>query len=90
MIRKSLIVTGKVQGVGFRFFVKLNATSLNLTGFAKNLDNGDVLIEVQGQLNSIDILKEKLYKGNGFCLVSSISESNLEIVPAAKNSFLMY
>lgn len=89
MVRKSLIVKGKIQGVGFRFFNKMNCSTLGLTGFAKNLDNGDVLVEVQGDLEKISKLINILYKGNGFCKVSSIEETDMELITNEKK-FNMY
>ena len=89
MVRKSLIIKGKVQGVGFRFFNKLSCNGLMLTGFAKNLDNNDVLVEVQGNLSDIDKLINILYRGNGFCKVSSIKITDITLISNEKN-FNMY
>jgi len=47
MIRKELIVQGKVQGVGFRPYVYKLATKLNLEGFVLN-NNIGVIIQIQG------------------------------------------
>jgi len=51
------IVKGKVQGVGFRATTKLIAEKLQLTGFVRNLSNGDVEICAQGEK---EILKQLL------------------------------
>lgn len=51
--RYQIIFSGIVQGVGFRYEAWLIAQKLGLTGFAENLPNGDVLMEVQGQENKI-------------------------------------
>ncbi len=51
--RYKIIFSGTVQGVGFRYEVWLIAEKLRITGFAKNLPNGDVLVEVQGPKNKI-------------------------------------
>ncbi len=51
--RYRILFKGTVQGVGFRYEVWLIAEKLKLTGFAKNLANGDVLVEVQGPKNRI-------------------------------------
>lgn len=56
VIRYQLIFSGIVQGVGFRYEMWLIAEKLELTGFVKNLENGDVLAEVQGPKNRIDHL----------------------------------
>lgn len=89
MIRKQFIATGKVQGVGFRFFVKFTATPLNITGKAENLDDGSVLIEAQGTNENIQKLTEKLFKGNGFCKLENLEESTLNVI-ADEKLFKMY
>ena len=77
MFRYLIIASGRVQGVGFRFFCQLNAASLNLTGFAKNLDNGDVEIEVQGEKEKIDLFISKIKEGNRFVRVSNLDISQI-------------
>ena len=51
--RYEIIFSGIVQGVGFRYEAWLIAEKLELTGFAENLSNGDVRMEVQGPKNRI-------------------------------------
>ena len=50
--------SGRVQKVGFRLEIYLLAKKLGLTGFAENLPNGKVLMEVQGEREKIDFLLE--------------------------------
>ncbi|WP_333647511.1 acylphosphatase [Lacrimispora sp.] len=47
-IRRHIYVSGRVQGVGFRFRTQHFAVGLGLTGWVKNLDDGRVEMEVQG------------------------------------------
>ena len=47
MVRYYIIVEGRVQGVGFRFFCTMNARTTDLTGWVRNMDNGMVEMEVQ-------------------------------------------
>ncbi|EOU1840146.1 acylphosphatase [Clostridium perfringens] len=79
MIRKEFLVSGRVQGVGFRFFCMYQASLLSLTGYAENLDDGQVLIEVQGDESSIRKFKTKILNGNGFSRVISIDEKDLTV-----------
>lgn len=79
MLRKEYLVSGKVQRVGFRFFCKYQADLLFLTGYAKNLDDGKVLIEVQGEEEALRKFKSQLLKGNGFCRVTNIEEKELNL-----------
>lgn len=49
-----IVVNGLVQGVGFRYYVHRHATSLGLSGFAANLIDGRVDIEVEGERSAIE------------------------------------
>lgn len=51
--RYRIIFIGRVQHVGFRLEVCELAKRLELTGFCRNLENGDVLVELQGPKNKI-------------------------------------
>jgi acylphosphatase len=42
MIARKYIVSGRVQGVGFRWFAKSQADKIGVLGFVRNLPNGDV------------------------------------------------
>jgi acylphosphatase len=44
-----IIVSGVVQGVGYRYFIARAAGDMRLTGYAKNLFNGDVEIHAEGE-----------------------------------------
>lgn len=72
MPRYNIIVSGRVQGVGFRYFVQTLANRLNLKGWVKNLDNGDVQMELQTSEENLELIIEKLKKGNGFSKVSNM------------------
>ena len=60
MIRKHIIFSGRVQGVGFRYTSCYFAQSLGLTGWVKNLWDGDVEMEVQGRESDIERLIQSL------------------------------
>lgn len=53
MQRYKIIVKGIVQGVGFRYHTQKTATNLNIQGYVKNLADGSVYIEAQG--NGLDL-----------------------------------
>ena len=55
-IRKRFIFYGRVQGVGFRWRAQHAADSLHLTGWVSNLDDGSVMMELQGTEAEIDRL----------------------------------
>jgi acylphosphatase len=58
-VRAHLVVSGLVQGVGFRYFVLNHAITLGLTGFVRNHYSGKVEIEVEGDRSLIEeLIKE--------------------------------
>ena len=65
MKRFYIIYTGRVQGVGFRWRIMQIANKYNLTGYVKNLSNGDVVCEIQGK-GVDEFLKESLALNNDF------------------------
>ena len=67
-----LIVSGRVQGVFFRANVKDKAFQLGLKGYAKNLENNDVEIVVQGNEEKINELIDFIKKGPGIASVTGI------------------
>ncbi|MFD3155894.1 acylphosphatase [Haloimpatiens sp. FM7330] len=73
MNRYSIIVHGRVQGVGYRFSTYRTATFLNLTGWVQNLDDGTVKIEVQGSNESIKKFIQRLKHNNKFAKVEYIN-----------------
>jgi len=68
----SFRITGKVQGVGFRYFVSGRAQQLGLTGWVKNHSDGSVIGLVEGERGLvIDFLKE-LKVGNKWSRVGKV------------------
>jgi acylphosphatase len=58
-----IFVKGHVQGVGFRNFAQRYAFLLSLKGFVKNLSDGRVEIELEGERSRIDLFLEHLHRG---------------------------
>ncbi|MDN5341629.1 MULTISPECIES: acylphosphatase [Oceanotoga] len=74
MISTKLIVYGRVQGVGFRFYIKTQANKYNINGYIKNLIDGSVEIVAQGQESDLNSFKASIIRGNGFSRVENIEE----------------
>lgn len=55
-VRKHIFFYGRVQGVGFRYYAVQKANQLGLIGWVKNLYDGSVEMEVEGQEELIDQL----------------------------------
>jgi acylphosphatase len=56
-------VRGRVQGVGFRWFVLREAEALRLTGYARNLEDGRVEVYAVGSEQSLSELAGRLWVG---------------------------
>ena len=67
-----VLITGKVQGVGFRNFTQLNARQLGIKGYAKNLPNGKVEVVAEGDKAQLDALITLLEKGPRYARVDSL------------------
>jgi acylphosphatase len=68
-------VSGRVQGVGFRYFVKRHADSLAVYGYAKNMADGRVEFLLQGEKSTVLSVLEKIRSGPSY---SQVSEVNVE------------
>lgn len=78
--RYYIIFSGRIQGVGFRYFCQLQASLFNLTGWVRNCDNGSVELQVQGQKEKIFSFITALKKGNGFSRIEDYSMKKINIV----------
>lgn len=85
-----MIVEGRVQGVGFRGFVQMNAMKLNLTGTVRNMLNGMVEIFVQGEEERIMLFMKEIKKGNMFIIVEEITSKEVPVVADEKKFRALY
>ncbi len=67
-----VLISGKVQGVGFRNFTQRNARQLGVNGYAKNLPNGKVEVVAEGDKSQLDALIALLKRGPRFARVDSL------------------
>lgn len=67
-----IIVSGYVQGVGFRYYIARIASDYNLTGYAHNLFNGDVEIYAEGRKEFLEELVKKAKLGPSHSHVENI------------------
>jgi len=66
-------VSGRVQGVGFRYFVKKHAEALAVNGYAKNLPDGRVEFLLQGNKAAILTMLENIRTGPSYSQVTGIT-----------------
>lgn len=63
LVRKHIVVTGLVQGVGFRYFTVTQARRLGVQGWVRNCRDGSVELEAQGSSDAVQALVEQLAIG---------------------------
>ena len=80
-----LTVRGKVQGVFYRQSACEVANKLELSGFVKNLPNGDVLMEVHGESAKVEELFQWSLKGPMLAQVKSVHREEIESIPLDGN-----
>jgi len=74
---KHLIISGRVQGVGFRYFTYKTAKELGIKGWVKNLRDGTVETVFTGRPEDVKKMKEKLKVGPPSSRVQNIEEMEL-------------
>jgi acylphosphatase len=77
------LIRGRVQGVGFRWFVHREASELGLRGWVRNTDTGDVELVASGPPEDLDELRAELRKGSRGSRVDKIIEQELNESEAA-------
>ena len=71
-MKKHLIISGKVQGVGFRYWLHIEATKRKVRGYVKNTNSGKVEAILIGNDESVKELIEKCKKGPSFSKVIKV------------------
>ena len=66
-------ITGKVQRVGFRFFVQQQAQKLGINGWVSNKSNGDVEALAQGEKADLEQFIAKVKEGTTFSRVDNVN-----------------
>ena len=76
MLTRRFVVTGRVQGVGYRFFTANEAHRLGLVGFARNLADGSVEVIVRGASQGLRLLRAVLREGPALSRVEKVVEED--------------
>jgi acylphosphatase len=83
---RRFLVRGRVQGVGFRWFVEREAHIMGIAGWVRNNHDGSVEVQAQGTRDQLSGLRSRLREGPRAARVDSVEESDCQ--PAAGlNSF---
>jgi acylphosphatase len=84
-LARQYVVHGRVQGVGFRYFVERMAGELGCRGYVRNRANGTVEVYAMGSFSKLQRLGEKLRQGPSLARVDQVEE--LEAVPEPVEGF---
>ncbi len=71
--RMHAVVSGTVQGVGFRYWTARKADGLELVGYARNLFDGTVEVEAEGPSAAVDALMAFIRTGPPSATVTDVS-----------------
>ena len=94
-VQVTALVSGRVQAVAFRYFVREEATTLNLKGWVRNLSDGRVEVLAEGTRENCEFLLEKVAQGPRMSQVSHLEPKwglptgdhhNFQIAPTSNTS----
>ncbi len=80
-IRLRVLVSGRVQGVGFRYFTECSTHTLRVSGLVRNLPDGRVEAEVQGDEEEVEKFLENVRIGPHGSRVDEVHTSVLSVQP---------
>lgn len=82
-----MFISGRVQGVGFRYFTARLAAKYNICGFVRNLSSGDVEVYAEGERADLDEFRARVKTGPSCSLVTRVGESDTPIISADFKTF---
>lgn len=85
IVRRRAVVTGTVQGVGFRWSTRAEAHRLGVTGWARNRSDGSVEVEVEGEPGHVALMIDWLRSGPPGSTVVDVRVT--EAVPDGDDAF---
>jgi acylphosphatase len=86
---KRHLISGIVQGVGFRYFVRDVAGRLNVSGYTRNLRDGRVEVYAVGTSEQLARLRSALERGPRGASVGEVTEESASIEPQYANGFII-
>ncbi len=82
---RAYLIAGRVQGVGYRAFAQKAARDLGVTGWARNLPDGNVEVHANGTAEQLDALEARLHQGPRWSDVRSVETA--DAAPSNASSF---
>ena len=83
IVAKRILIGGRVQGVGFRFFAEAQAAVEGVHGYVRNLADGRVEVLVEGDEESVERVERALRRGPAGARVESF---DIEAVPPSRRA----
>jgi acylphosphatase len=72
-VARTLLISGRVQGVGFRYFTREVATREGVTGWVRNLEDGRVQACLEGDADAVTRVERLLRQGPGSGRVKDVA-----------------
>jgi acylphosphatase len=85
LIARHYLISGRVQGVGFRYFAERSARQARVTGWVRNLADGSVEVHAEGTLAQIELFASNLRRGPSRADIRGFE--SLEASPAHTDRF---
>lgn len=90
MIQLQIIVSGDVQGVGYRYYTQMKAIQFGITGWVKNLQEGGVEILASGENDNLERFIDEVRRGNPFSTVDHIEVIETEKTETYRSFAIKY
>lgn len=78
VIARKFLISGQVQGVGYRYFAQRSSARHQVRGYVKNLDDGRVEVLAEGSANAVEAFRHDLAAGPTYSRVGTVEELVLE------------
>ncbi len=78
MIARKFLISGEVQGVGYRYFAQRSSARHQIHGYVKNLDDGRVEVLAEGNAKAVEEFRRDLAAGPTYSRVGQIEELVVE------------
>jgi acylphosphatase len=81
-VARRYLISGMVQGVGYRAFAERSARQTGVTGWARNRDDGRVEVHANGTAGQLDDFEARLRQGPQWAEVRAVEVSEAAVFPA--------
>jgi len=85
-----IIISGRVQGVGYRYFVQLKAAEHHISGYVRNLPSGDVMVVAEGEKADLETFCDHLKAGPTRSVVRKVTLSRSPFTDSYEGFIVKY